>query len=124
MRVVATDLLDSRLALARRWGARQAVRADATDAMDAIRRAAGKTGLDAAVIAVPSAAALQQAMSLVRGGGKVLLFAHTRRGDVEAIDLCTVCVDEKDLIGVIPRTSPSSARWRGWCSEGSWMCGR
>jgi L-iditol 2-dehydrogenase len=55
--------------------------------------------LDAAVIAVPSAAALQQAMSLVRGGGKVLLFAHTRRGDVEPVDLSTVCVDEKDLIG-------------------------
>jgi L-iditol 2-dehydrogenase len=99
MRVLATDLLDSRLVLARRWGARQAVRADAVDAAETIRRAAGKTGLDAAVIAVPSAAALQQAMSLVRGGGKVLLFAHTRRGDVEPVDLSTVCVDEKDLIG-------------------------
>jgi L-iditol 2-dehydrogenase len=29
----------------------------------------------------------------------VLLFAHTRRGDQTAVDLATVCVDEKDLIG-------------------------
>ena len=29
----------------------------------------------------------------------MLLFAHTKRGDTEPIDLATVCVDEKDLIG-------------------------
>jgi len=35
----------------------------------------------------------------VRGGGQVLLFSHTRRGEQTALDLATVCVDEKDLIG-------------------------
>jgi L-iditol 2-dehydrogenase len=54
---------------------------------------------DAAVIAVPSDAVVREAQSLVRGGGQVLLFAHTRRGDQTALDLATVCVDEKDLIG-------------------------
>jgi L-iditol 2-dehydrogenase len=29
----------------------------------------------------------------------VLLFSHTRRGDVAPLDLATICVDEKDLIG-------------------------
>jgi threonine dehydrogenase-like Zn-dependent dehydrogenase len=56
-------------------------------------------GLDAAVIAVPSDAVVREAQSLVRGGGQVLLFSHTRRGDQAALDLATVCVDEKDLIG-------------------------
>lgn len=98
-RVIATDLLEERLTLAGRWGARHRVRADAPDAGDLIRRAAGRNGVDAAVLAVPSAAALRQALEVVRGGGRVLLFAHTRRGDAEAIDLATVCVDEKDLIG-------------------------
>ncbi len=98
-RVVATDLLDSRLRLAKKWGARHAVRADAIDAVDAIRKAAGRNGVDAAVLAVPSAAALHQAQSLLRGGGRLLLFAHTRRGDAEPIDLASVCVDEKDLVG-------------------------
>jgi L-iditol 2-dehydrogenase len=36
---------------------------------------------------------------LVRGGGQALLFSHTRRGDVAALDLAAICVDEKDLIG-------------------------
>jgi L-iditol 2-dehydrogenase len=51
------------------------------------------------VIAVPSDAVVQQAQSLLRGGGQVLLFSHTRRGQQTALDLATVCVDEKDLIG-------------------------
>ena len=29
----------------------------------------------------------------------MLLFSHTRRGDEAVVDLATVCVDEKDLIG-------------------------
>ena len=37
-------------------------------------------GLDAAVIAVPSDAVVREAQALVRGGGQVLLFSHTRRG--------------------------------------------
>jgi L-iditol 2-dehydrogenase len=51
------------------------------------------------VIAVPSDAVVREAQALVRGGGQVLLFAHTRRGEQTALDLATVCVDEKDLIG-------------------------
>ena len=35
----------------------------------------------------------------MRGAGQVLLFSHTRRGGETALDLATVCVDEKDLIG-------------------------
>ena len=38
-------------------------------------------------------------MELIRGAGKILLFAHTRRGLQTAVDLATVCVDEKDLLG-------------------------
>jgi L-iditol 2-dehydrogenase len=42
---------------------------------------------------------MREAQALVRGGGQVLLFAHTRRGEQTALDLATICVDEKDLIG-------------------------
>ena len=84
--------------------------------------------LDAAVVAVPSQSAVLQALELVRGSGKVLLFAHTHRGAALALcghkppheshesyrayrsyrsyngsppllDLSTICADEKDLIG-------------------------
>ena len=55
--------------------------------------------LDAAILAVPSDAALRQAFQLVRGGGQILLFAHTKRGENTEMDLSSVCVDEKDLLG-------------------------
>ncbi|HXE41958.1 MAG TPA: hypothetical protein VN516_02950, partial [Candidatus Baltobacteraceae bacterium] len=55
--------------------------------------------LDAAIIAVPSDAAVKQALQLVRGAGQVLLFAHTKRNAMTELDLASVCLDEKDLIG-------------------------
>ena len=94
-RVLATDLLESRLKLAKQFGAKW------TKLVGTARRAVRRNGragraalpspnsqlstfnlqllLDAAVIAVPSDAAVQQALQLVRGGGQVLLFAHTKR---------------------------------------------
>jgi len=48
---------------------------------------------------VPSDAALRQAIQSVRGGGQVMLFAHTKRGSATELDLASVCVDEKDLLG-------------------------
>ena len=66
-------------------------------------------GLDAAVIAVPSDAVVQQALQLVRGAGQVLLFAHTKRATPTLnpqpstlnfpLDLASICLDEKDLLG-------------------------
>jgi L-iditol 2-dehydrogenase len=97
--VVATDLMPERLRLARSYGARHAWRGDDPALPDRVQRLTRARGLDAAVVAVPSDAAARQALDLVRGGGQVLLFAHTRRGQAAALDLATVCVEEKDLLG-------------------------
>ena len=138
MKVIATDLLQTRLDLARQFGAAAVFRPESkalslkskvqsprskvlsqqpalADTQHATRitqqvsrttRHAPRTAapaprppFDAAVIAVPSDAVVREAQALVRGGGQVLLFAHTRRGEQTALDLATVCVDEKDLIG-------------------------
>jgi len=124
MNVLATDLLDSRLELAKKFGATWAMKpedvsrfkvqgSEKTPERSAGSRS-GKSGtrssaighlplqrscLDAAILAVPSDAALKQAMELVRGAGQVMLFAHTKRGALTELDLASVCVDEKDLIG-------------------------
>ena len=98
-RVIASDLLPARLRLARQWGDQWALRADAPDFADQVRRLTKRTGLDAAVVAVPVDAVVLQAQDLVRGGGRVLVFAHTRRGVATELDLAKICVDEKDLLG-------------------------
>ncbi|MGB8369234.1 MAG: alcohol dehydrogenase catalytic domain-containing protein [Verrucomicrobiia bacterium] len=142
--VIATDLLEPRLRLARKFGAKWTMpaqtgraelllrhsfsksnsggaelplRPDARQRVPTstlIHRATRGGGLDAAVIAVPSDAVVQQALQLVRGGGQVLLFAHTKRFAPEggnqrsrfslqpsafSLDLASVCLDEKDLLG-------------------------
>jgi L-iditol 2-dehydrogenase len=99
LKVIATDLLAPRLKLARRFGAAHALRADAPDLPAQIHRLTRGRGLDAAVIAVPVDAAVQQALALVRGAGQVLLFAHTKRGAVAPVDFSGICVDEKDMLG-------------------------
>ena len=99
MRVAASDLMDERLAVARKMGAKWALKADSADFADKVRALTKGRGLDAAVVAVPVDAVVAQAQELVRGAGEVLLFAHTRRGAETKMDLSTICVDEKGLAG-------------------------
>jgi L-iditol 2-dehydrogenase len=94
---VATDLLESRLKLALKWGATRVFNAGKDNLIDEIRSAVPI--LDAAVIAVPADTAVLQAMELVRGSAQILLFAHTRKGVPSRVDLSCICLEEKDLIG-------------------------
>jgi L-iditol 2-dehydrogenase len=93
IRVIGTDLTESRLKMARRFGA------ETTINMSRSARKGLPRELDAAIITVPSSAVVLQAMELVRGSAQVLLFAHTRKGDRAEIDLGAICLEEKDLIG-------------------------
>jgi L-iditol 2-dehydrogenase len=128
VQVIATDLLEPRLRLARKFGAQWTLLAQTGRAElplrpnfraaehrrptpiddSTIQRVTKGRGLDAAVIAVPSDAAVQQALQLIRCGGQVLLFAHTKRTPTLnpqpstlnfPLDLASVCLDEKDLLG-------------------------
>jgi L-iditol 2-dehydrogenase len=95
IRVLATDLLASRLKLAKKFGAKWILNLSKEKGVLTNRF----QNLDAAIIAVPSDAAVKQSLELIRGAGQVLLFAHTKRGDSLPVDLAAICLDEKDLIG-------------------------
>lgn len=102
MRVIATDLFEERLRLARQFGAAASFKAgeDTAERLQAlVKRLTRARGVDAAVIAVPVDSVVREAMSLMRGGGQVLLFSHTKRGEHSNLDFADVCVDEKDLLG-------------------------
>ena len=99
VKVIASDLVESRLRLAKNFGARHALQADHADFAGELQRVTRGRGLDAAIICTPSDAAVRAAQEWVRGAGQILLFAHTRRGDKTELDLSRVCVDEKDLLG-------------------------
>jgi L-iditol 2-dehydrogenase len=113
-RVIAADLMESRLAVAKRLGAAAGVNATAADFVEQVRAIirnpksaqagtpappAEKGGADAAVVAVPSARAIEQAFKVTRGGAKILLFAHTRHNDPVTMDAGAICVDERHVLG-------------------------
>jgi len=110
-RVLATDLMDARLRLAKKFGAtwtanpQSAIRnpksalRPPSSLNDFVHRLTRGRGLDAAVIAVPSDSVAREAQALLRGGGQLMLFAHTRRGVPTELDLASVCADEKDVLG-------------------------
>jgi L-iditol 2-dehydrogenase len=99
-RVLATDLMPERRKLALAFGATwtQSPQAPGFEPWVREKLTRGR-GLDAAVIAVPVDAAVEQALGLLRGGGQMLLFAHTKKGDASKLDFAQVCVDEKDFLG-------------------------
>jgi L-iditol 2-dehydrogenase len=121
MNVVATDLMPTRMRLAEEWGARKAFNGGDVKLIDEVRgyldrdtKAEGRRPrqprfrpstldsrplFDAAIVAVPANAAVDQAFQLVRGSGQVLLFAHTKPEDDHLVDLSNVCLHEKDLVG-------------------------
>ena len=97
VRVAATDLMENRVKLALEWGAEKSFDAGHKNAAAQIRSAFPV--LDAAVITVPSTPVVLEAVELVRGSAQILLFAHTRKGEEAGIDLSSICLEEKDLIG-------------------------
>jgi L-iditol 2-dehydrogenase len=97
IQVAATDLLPSRLKLSLKWGARRAFNAERPALISEIRSAFPI--LDAAIITVPSDEAVLQAVDMVRGSAQILLFAHTNKGLPARVDLSSICLAEKDLIG-------------------------
>lgn len=98
-RVIATDYLEHRLEASRRLGASSALRPDNPALIHAIRDAGGIDGADAAIVCVPGGSAVTQAFKLVRPGGRILLFAHTRMEDPITLDAGQVCFQEKRLLG-------------------------
>jgi L-iditol 2-dehydrogenase len=98
-RVIGADLLEARLRAAKKFGASAAINAAAADFKQQVLALTNNCGADAAVVAVPSARAIEAAISSTCAGGKVLLFAHTRRGDLVPMDAGAICVDERHVMG-------------------------
>lgn len=98
-RVAGLDLLRRRRSLAKALGARLSADPRSPRLAGRLSRLTGGRGADAAVLATPAEAALRQAIALTRPGARILLFAHTRRGEQISFDAGTVTVEDKELIG-------------------------
>lgn len=97
--VSVSDPLEARLRKGRQMGGRHFWNPARQEIPGFWRKIRKKGGFDAVVLTVAGSGVVAEAMQFVRGGGKVLLFAHTKRGEEAALDLARVCMDEKDLLG-------------------------
>ena len=95
--IIAVDLDEGRLGLARRLGATDAVGPGATDAAAAVRRLTGGRGADAAFEVVGFAATVRTAVDCVRKGGRVTLVGNV--APAVELPLQAVVTRELTLIG-------------------------
>jgi len=95
-RIVATDMSDFRLDLARRLGADAVFRADASDLLERMRAANDGRRYERVLVCTAARPAIEQALQLVDDGGSVLLFAPLPPGETLALpmnDLWRRCVN-------------------------------
>ena len=84
--VVATDLSQARLALARQYGAHHALHAE-SDVAGEFRRLNNGRGADVVIVCAAAEAVCQQALKAVGRGGVILLFAPAPAGTVVPLSL-------------------------------------
>lgn len=86
-KVIAVDVAQEKLALAREFGATHAINASVENAVDEIRRITGGAGADYAVEAAGSARTIEQAFDSVRRSGGLCVFAsHPPHGERVSLD--------------------------------------
>jgi L-iditol 2-dehydrogenase len=98
--IVATDTIPERLALARRFGALEAVDPRTADVPALMKKLTGGRGADQVFVAASVQGIVDQAMAASRPGSKILLFSQT--SDTERIELsgAGICKLERMLWGV------------------------
>jgi L-iditol 2-dehydrogenase len=98
-RVIGLDFLEGRLAIARELGATSALNPARDDVASATAGLTNGRGADLVIVAAANPRAIEDALKLVRRGGRVLLFAQTVPGEMISVDASRICMEEKRLIG-------------------------
>lgn len=98
--VVATDTLPSRLELARRFGASEAVDPRSVDVPALVRRLSVGRGADQVFVAASASGIVEEAIRSSRPGARILLFAQTSKTERVEISGADICKDERYLMGV------------------------
>ena len=98
-RVVATERLAARRALALRFGAVQAWDPAKTDVVKEIRRLTGGRGADLVIVAVSVPGIVDQAVACSRPGSRILLFAQTSEKERIEVSGASICKQERMLFG-------------------------
>jgi S-(hydroxymethyl)glutathione dehydrogenase / alcohol dehydrogenase len=97
--IIAVDRLDAKLTAARSFGATHVVNAAQNDAVAAVKDLTLDRGADYAFVTVGSAAAVTQAMGMIRPAGTVVLVGIPNKGTTVALLVGDLVIDERKVIG-------------------------
>lgn len=97
-RVIASDLVDYRLARALELGADAVVNPATGDLRAEVNRLTGQTGADVVIVTAGSAAVMEQGLRLAAKGGTVLIYAPLPPGETLPVDVCDLLFSEKTLV--------------------------
>jgi L-iditol 2-dehydrogenase len=98
-RVVATDTIPERLALAARCGAEFAWDPRSTEIAAQVKKLTGGRGADLVMVAASVPGIVQQAIVCSRPGARILLFAQTSATERIEASGADLCVGERTLFG-------------------------
>jgi L-iditol 2-dehydrogenase len=107
--ILATDLVESRLAWAGKSGADAVFNVAKTDSKKAILDATEGRGVDKVIVASGSCKAIDYSLHVVRKGGRILLFGIPPEGSLLNLDANRVFIRE---IGLIPSYSTTEKEMR------------
>lgn len=97
-RIIAIDMLDHKLELARRFGATHVVNAQREDPIEAVRRYTGGRGADYAFEVVGYSKTIEQAYAMVRRGGTAVVVGFGADDDFVHLP-ASLMRDGKSLVG-------------------------
>lgn len=98
-RVVATDAIAERLAIARRCGAECAWDPRTEDVASHVKKLTAGRGADLVMVAASVPGIVQQAIACSRPGARILLFAQTSATERIEASGADICVGERTLFG-------------------------
>jgi L-iditol 2-dehydrogenase len=98
-RVVATDTLAARRALARSFGAVLALDPRAPGLVEAIRDETEGRGADSVIVATSAPGLVEEAIVCSRPGARLMLFAQTSAQESIRVGGADICVGERCLMG-------------------------
>ena len=97
--IIAVDLVDSKLQLARRLGATETIKASGEERVDAVRELTGGRGVDYAFEAIGLAATIETAYEAIRPGGTAVVVGQVAEGVRASFDPLVMSDREKTLTG-------------------------
>lgn len=104
-RVIAVDLIQERLDLARELGADEIINSSDQDMVAAIKELTNGNGADAAVVTVPSSPLVSETVKALAIGGRLNIFAGIYPADPISVDPNLIHYKELNLLGSADSTS-------------------